>query len=374
MSPAKKSFGFSVSARSGRARRGVLETPHGDVETPAFMPVATQGTVKTLTQKQVEELGASILLANTYHLMLRPGADRVASLGGLHKMMAWDKPILTDSGGFQVASLAALRRIDDEGVTFRSHLDGTLYALSPEKAVAIQEKLGSDIAMVLDECVLYPAERADVSRAAERTLSWARRCRAAHQRSNQALFGIVQGGVDEALRRENARALVELDFPGYGIGGLAVGEPKELTRAMTEVSTEELPDERPRYLMGTGTPGDLVASVARGVDMFDCVLPTRNARNGTLFTSRGKLAIKNARYADDPSPLDPDCACYTCTHFSRAYLRHLFIAKEMTGRTLNTIHNLYFYMELMRRIRKAIEGDRYQAFARELTDIDNPLA
>jgi len=374
MNPAKKSFGFSVSARSGRARRGVLETPHGDVETPAFMPVATQGTVKTLTQKQVEELGASILLANTYHLMLRPGADRVASLGGLHKMMAWDKPILTDSGGFQVASLAALRRIDDEGVTFRSHLDGTLYALSPEKAVAIQEKLGSDIAMVLDECVLYPAERADVSRAAERTLSWARRCRAAHQRSNQALFGIVQGGVDEALRRENARALVELDFPGYGIGGLAVGEPKELTRAMTEVSTEELPDERPRYLMGTGTPGDLVASVARGVDMFDCVLPTRNARNGTLFTSRGKLAIKNARYADDPSPLDPDCACYTCTHFSRAYLRHLFIAKEMTGRTLNTIHNLYFYMELMRRIRKAIEGDRYQAFARELTDIDNPLA
>ena len=338
------------------------------------MPVATQGTVKTLTQQQVEELGASILLANTYHLMLRPGADRVASLGGLHKMMAWDKPILTDSGGFQVASLAALRRIDDEGVTFRSHLDGTLYALTPEKAVAIQEKLGSDIAMVLDECVLYPAERGDVSRAATRTLSWARRCRAAHRRSTQALFGIVQGGVDEALRRDNARALIELDFPGYGIGGLAVGEPKELTRAMTEVSTEELPEERPRYLMGTGTPGDLVASVARGVDMFDCVLPTRNARNGTLFTSRGKLAIKNARYADDPSPLDPDCACYTCTRFSRAYLRHLFLAKEMTARTLNTIHNLHFYQELMRRIREAIEGDRYQAFARELNHIDNPLA
>lgn len=374
MSPAKKYFEFAVSARSGRARRGLLTTPHGDVETPVFMPVATQGTIKTLTQKQVEELGASILLANTYHLMLRPGADRVASLGGLHGMMAWNKPILTDSGGFQVASLAALRRIDDEGVTFRSHLDGTLYALSPEKAVEIQEKLGSDIAMVLDECVLYPAERDDVARAAARTLSWARRCRAAHERSTQALFGIVQGGVDEALRRDNARALVELDFPGYGIGGLAVGEPKELTRAMTEVSTEELPEERPRYLMGTGTPGDLVASVARGVDMFDCVLPTRNARNGTLFTSRGKLAIKNARYADDPDPLDPECACYTCTHFSRAYLRHLFLAKEMTARTLNTIHNLYFYQELMRRIREAIEADRYQAFARELADIDNPLA
>ena len=370
----KRRFGFSVTARSGRARRGLLTTPHGDVDTPAFMPVATQGTVKTLTQKQVEELGASILLANTYHLMLRPGADRVASLGGLHGMMAWDKPILTDSGGFQVASLAALRRVDDEGVTFRSHLDGTLHALSPEKAVAIQEKLGSDIAMVLDECVLYPAERGDVRQAAERTLSWARRCRARHRRDQQALFGIVQGGVDEELRRENARALVDLDFPGYGIGGLGVGEPKELTRAMTEVSTEELPDERPRYLMGAGTPGDLVESVARGVDLFDCVLPTRNARNGTLFTSRGKLAIKNARYTDDQRPLDPDCACYTCAHFSRAYVRHLFIAKEMTGRTLNTIHNLHFYLELMRRIREAIEEDRYQAFSHELSDVDNPLA
>lgn len=374
MSIQKKRFGFSVTARSKRARRGLLETPHGNVDTPAFMPVATQGTVKTLTQNQVEELGASILLANTYHLMLRPGADRVASLGGLHGMMAWDKPILTDSGGFQVASLAALRRVDDEGVTFRSHLDGTLHALSPEKAVAIQEKLGSDIAMVLDQCVLYPAERSDVRHAAERSLSWARRCRDAHHRSEQALFGIVQGGALEDLRRENARALVDLDFPGYGIGGLAVGEPKELTRAMTEVSTEELPDERPRYLMGTGTPRDLVESVARGVDLFDCVLPTRNARNGTLFTSRGKLAIKNARYTDDHGPLDPDCACYTCSHFSRAYLRHLFVAKEMTGQTLNTIHNLHFYLELMRRIRKAIEKDCYQAFSRELAEVDNPTA
>jgi queuine tRNA-ribosyltransferase len=374
MTEATSAFGFTVMARSAGARRGRLVTPHGDVETPVFMPVATQGTVKTLTQRQVEELGVPILLANTYHLMLRPGADRVASLGGLHRMMAWDRAILTDSGGFQVASLAALRRIDDEGVTFRSHLDGSLHALSPEKAVAIQEKLGSDIAMVLDECVLYPAEPSDIRRAATRSLAWAKRCRDAHRRHGQALFGIVQGGVDEGLRRDNARALIELDFPGYAIGGLAVGEPKELTRAVTEVSTEELPDERPRYLMGAGTPGDLVESVARGVDMFDCVLPTRNARNGTLFTSRGKLAIKNARYADDHGALDPECRCYTCTRFSRAYLRHLFVAKEMTARTLNTIHNLHFYLELMRRIRTAIDEDRYPALARELAEIDRPSA
>lgn len=370
----KSAIQFELTTTSNVARRGVVTTPHGDIETPAFMPVATQGTIKTLTQRQVEELGASILLANTYHLMLRPGAERVASLGGLHGMMAWSKPILTDSGGFQVASLAALRKVTDEGVTFRSHLDGTLHALSPEKAVAIQQKLGADIAMVLDECVLYPADDDEVKRAAKRTLAWARRCLDAHDRPDQALFGIVQGGVDEKLRRENARALVEMEFPGYGIGGLAVGEPKELTRAITRVATEELPHDRPRYLMGAGTPGDLVESVARGVDMFDCVLPTRNARNGTIFTSRGRLAIKNARYTDDHGPLDPDCACYTCAHFTRAYLRHLFVAKEMTARTLNTIHNLHFYLELMRRIRQAIEEDRYAAFARELEGIDDPMA
>jgi queuine tRNA-ribosyltransferase len=374
MTAEKSSIRFSVTARSGGARRGILTTGHGVVDTPAFMPVATQGSVKTLTQRQVEELGATIVLANTYHLMLRPGADRVASLGGLHGMMAWDKPILTDSGGFQVASLAALRRIDDDAVTFRSHLDGSLHVLSPEAAIAIQEKLGSDIAMVLDECVVLPAARSEVARAAARTLAWARRCRAAHRRSDQALFGIVQGGVDEDLRRESARALVDLDFPGYGIGGLAVGEPKQSTRAMTEVATEELPQDRPRYLMGAGTPRDIVESVARGVDMFDCVLPTRNARNGTLFTSRGKLAIKNARYTDDAESLDPGCACYTCSHFSRAYLRHLFVAKEASARTLNTIHNLHFYLELMRRIRKAIEQDRFEALASELEDVDNPMA
>jgi len=345
------------------------------VETPAFMPVATQGSVKTLTQKQVEELGTQIVLSNTYHLMLRPGAERVASLGGLHGMMAWNKPILTDSGGFQVASLAALRRVDDEGVTFRSHLDGSLHALSPEKAVEIQEKLGSDIAMVLDECLVYPAERDTVHKATQRTSAWARRCLKAKSREEQALFGIVQGGVYENIRRDHAKELAELDFPGYGIGGLAVGEPKELTRAMTEISTAELPVERPRYLMGAGTPGDLIESVARGVDMFDCVLPTRNARNGTLFTSTGKLAIKNARYADDQGPLDPDCSCYTCGTFSRAYLRHLFVSKEMTARTLNTIHNLHFYMELMRRMRRAIEEDRFETLRKELSQrLDGPSA
>ncbi len=339
------------------------------------MPVATQGSVKTLTQKQVEELGTQIVLSNTYHLMLRPGAERVASLGGLHGMMAWNKPILTDSGGFQVASLAALRRVDDEGVTFRSHLDGSLHALSPEKAVEIQEKLGSDIAMVLDECLVYPAERDIVHKATERTSAWARRCLKAKSREEQALFGIVQGSVYENIRRDHAQELAELDFPGYGIGGLAVGEPKELTRAMTEISTAELPVERPRYLMGAGTPGDLIESVARGVDLFDCVLPTRNARNGTLFTSTGKLAIKNARYADDQGPLDPDCSCYTCVTFSRAYLRHLFVSKEMTARTLNTIHNLHFYLELMRRMRRAIEEDRFETLRKELSQrLDGPSA
>jgi len=375
MSTQRSIFSFSTKARSAGARRGAVTTPHGIVETPAFMPVATQATVKTLTQRQVAELGAQILLSNTYHLMLRPGADRVAALGGLHRLMAWTRPILTDSGGFQVASLAALRKVDDEGVTFRSHLDGSLHALTPEKAIAVQEKLGSDVAMVLDECLLYPADRPAARRAAERTFAWAKRCRKAHSRRETTLFGIVQGGVFEDIRRENARSLIDLDFPGYAIGGLAVGEPKELTRAMTEATTEELPRDRPRYLMGAGTPVDILESVARGVDLFDCVLPTRNARNGTLFTSRGKLAIKNARYADDGGPLDPECSCYTCANFSRAYLRHLFVAREMTARTLNTIHNLHFYLELMRRIRCSIEEDRFETFRRELSErLDSPSA
>jgi len=332
------------------------------------MPVATQGTVKALTPRQVEETGSQIVLSNTYHLMLRPGAERVASLGGLHRLMAWDHPILTDSGGFQVASLASRRRVEDGGVTFRSHIDGSLHELTPERAVAIQELLGSDIAMVLDECVLYPASQERAREAAARSLRWARSSLEAHRRPDQALYGIVQGGVFTDLRRDNARALVELGFDGYGIGGLAVGEPTELTREMTELTVEELPPDRPRYLMGSGTPFDIVEAVARGVDLFDCVLPTRNARNGTLFTSNGKLAIKNARFTDDSSPIDPDCSCYTCRHFSRAYVRHLFMAREMTAATLNTIHNLTFYQGLVARLRKAILEDRFPSERRELVD------
>jgi queuine tRNA-ribosyltransferase len=369
---------FERLVRSGGARRGRLITRHGEVATPAFMPVATAASVKSLTPRQVEELGCEILLSNTYHLMLRPGADRVAALGGLQRFMSWGKPVLTDSGGFQVASLAALRRVTDEGVTFRSHLDGSLQALTPERAVDIQEKLGSDIAMVLDECLLYPAERSEARAAAVRSLDWARRSKRAkigHARPDQALFGIVQGGAFEDLRRENARALVDLDFDGYGVGGLAVGEPKETMRAMTAATTAELPEDRPRYLMGVGTPLDILQSVALGIDMFDCVLPTRNARNGTLFTSAGRIAIKNARYASDEGPLDPDCRCYTCSNFSRAYLRHLFVAREMTASTLNTIHNLHFYIDLMRRIRLAIEEDRFAAFLAESgTGLDAPSA
>jgi queuine tRNA-ribosyltransferase len=326
------------------------------------MPVATAASVKSLTPRQVEELGASIVLCNTYHLMLRPGADTVAALGGLHRFMSWEKPVLTDSGGFQVASLSALRHVSDEGVTFRSHLDGSLHSLTPERAVEIQEKLGADVAMVLDECVLYPSDRGEARTAAHRSLEWAARSKKARSRPDQALFGIVQGGAFEDLRRENARALVTLDFDGYGVGGLSVGEPKEVMREMTAVAAAELPEDRPRYLMGVGTPLDILESVALGIDLFDCVLPTRNARNGTLFTSAGKLAIKNARFASDDRPLDPDCGCYTCSSFSRAYLRHLFVAREMTASTLNTIHNLHFYVDLMRRIRVAIEEDRFAAF------------
>ncbi|HSF18526.1 MAG TPA: tRNA guanosine(34) transglycosylase Tgt [Vicinamibacteria bacterium] len=356
---------FALTASCGLARRGVLTTTHGSVDTPAFMPVATQGAVKALTQKQLEELDSQIILANTYHLMLRPGAERVATLGGLHNLISWRRPILTDSGGFQIASLATLRRVDDGGVTFRSHLDGSPHVLTPERAVDIQEKLGSDIAMVLDECIVYPADTTSAREACRRTLEWARRSKHAHHRTDQALFGIVQGSVYEDLRREHARALVDLDFPGYGIGGLAVGEPIEITRAMTEAVAEELPRDKPRYLMGAGTPLDILESVARGVDLFDCVLPTRNARNGTLFVSTGKIAIKNARFSDDPAPPDPGCRCYTCRNFSRAYLRHLFLAREMSSATLNSIHNLHFYFELLRRIRSAIEAGTFSTLLDE---------
>lgn len=359
---------FEVVARSAGARRGRLVTRHGTVETPAFIPVATRGAIKSLTKPQVLEVGAQILLSNTYHLMLRPGEDAIAAMGGLHRFMAWERPLLTDSGGFQVASLADLRQVNEEGVEFRSHLDGARRFLSPEGAIEIQETLGADIIMVLDECVLYPMSRDEARVAAERSLRWAGRCREAHRRGDQALFGIVQGGVFPDLRESNLRRLTELQFPGYAIGGLAVGETKSLMYAMTELCAGGLPDDRPRYLMGVGTPADIVECVARGVDLFDCVLPTRNARNGTLFTHQGKLSIKNARFARDDAPLDPDCSCYTCSTFSRAYLRHLFTVGEMTAATLNTIHNLTFYLRLMERLRDAIESDTFENIRQEFRE------
>ena len=347
-----------------------MHTPHGVVQTPAFMAVGTQGAVKAVTHRDIEELGSEIILANTYHLYLRPGADRIGRLGGLHKFIGWSKPILTDSGGYQVFSLAARRKVHEEGATFRSHLDGSEHLLTPESAVEIQARLGSDIAMVLDECVEYPATHDRASEALERTLRWARRGRdhfvqqkSAAQETGpypvftnvgQAQFGIIQGGTFSDLRRRSVEGTVQIGFEAYAIGGLSVGEPVPVMYDVTEQTAALLPPDRPRYLMGVGTPVDLVENVARGIDMFDCVLPTRNARNGQLFTSAGRVNIKNAEYADDARPLDEECACYTCRHFSRAYLRHLFQAGEMTAGTLNTLHNLHFYLDTMRRIREAI--------------------
>ena len=347
-----------------------MHTPHGVVQTPAFMAVGTQGAVKAVTHRDVEGLGSEIILANTYHLYLRPGADRIGRLGGLHKFIGWSKPILTDSGGYQVFSLAARRKVHEEGATFRSHLDGSEHLLTPESAVDIQARLGSDIAMALDECVEYPATHDRARDALDRTLRWARRGRdhfvrqkaAAQEKGphpfftnvGQTQFGIIQGGTYSDLRQRSVEGTVQLGFEAYAIGGLSVGEPVPVMYDVTEQTAALLPPDRPRYLMGVGTPVDLVENVARGIDMFDCVLPTRNARNGQLFTSAGRVNIKNAEYADDDRPLDEECACYTCRHFSRAYLRHLFQAGEMTAGTLNTLHNLHFYLDTMRRIREAI--------------------
>ena len=369
-------FHFTVTHTHGAARRGVLTTPHGVVNTPVFMAVGTQGAVKAVTQRDLEDLGSEIVLANTYHLYLRPGADRIARLGGLHKFMGWDKPILTDSGGYQVFSLAGRRTVEEQGATFRSHLDGSEHLLTPESAVDIQAQLGSDVAMVLDECLEYPASHDRARESLERTLRWAKRGRdhfvAMRSRSlesdsrdieggrplitnpGQAQFGIIQGGTYTDLRRRSVDETVAIGFEAYAIGGLSVGEPIAEMYDVTEETARWLPADRPRYLMGVGTPVDLVESVARGIDMFDCVLPTRNARNGQLFTSAGRLNIKNAEYAEDESPADPECTCYTCRHFSRAYLRHLFLSREMTSATLNTLHNLHFYLDTMRRLREAI--------------------
>ncbi len=347
--------------RATEGRLGVMRTPHGEIATPAFAPVGTQATVKTLDPRDLRELGAGLILANTYHLYLRPGADLVAEMGGLHEFMGWDGPILTDSGGFQVFSLAEKRTISDEGVLFRSHIDGSRHFFTPEMVVEVQEKLGADIMMCLDECA-DPTDRAYNERALQRTHAWAERCRRAQKRADQVLFGIVQGGVFADLREQSARYLTELDFPGYAVGGLSVGESKEQMYAMLEVTAPLLPVERPRYLMGVGAPEDLLEGVARGIDLFDCVLPTRLARNGALFTRQGRLNIRNARFEVDPLPIEEGCGCYTCRNFSRAYLRHLFKAGEMLGYRLTTIHNVHFLLRLMGDIRAAIADGTYAEF------------
>jgi len=353
-------FSFVVESRDGRARAGRLSTPHGEVETPAFMPVGTAGAVKAVLHRDLREIGARILLANTYHLMLRPGDALVAALGGLHGFTGWDSPFLTDSGGYQVFSLAALRKLDEEGARFQSHIDGSAQLLSPERSIEVQQNLGADVVMAFDECPPGDASREVVAEASARTTRWARRCRAVHRRPDQCLFGIVQGGVHLDLREASARELLELDFAGYAVGGLSVGERKPERDRVLEHLDPILPEDRPRYLMGVGTPEDLVDSVARGMDLFDCVLPTRNARNGQLFTRRGRLSIRNARYRDDPRPPDPDCACPTCRTASRAYLRHLHQAGEMSAATLMTLHNLFYYLDIMREVRQSIRLCRFE--------------
>ena len=365
---------FRVTHVDGHARRGVLETPHGVVQTPVFMPVGTQGAVKALVHRDVLELGAEIILANTYHLCLRPGDDLIGRRGGLHRFMGWSSPILTDSGGYQVFSLSTRRTVDETGVRFRSHLDGAEQLFTPERATEIQSTLGSDVAMAFDECTPYPASSEDARRSMDLTHRWARRSRRRFlelQQSEdgslatnpgQAQFGIVQGGVYPDLRRESVEQIVEVGFDAYAIGGLSVGEPVDDMYEVGGQTAGMLPVDRPRYLMGVGTPIDLVEMVARGIDMFDCVLPTRNARNGQLFTRAGPLSIKGARFAEDESPPDPDCECYTCRHFSRAYLRHLFVANEITAATLNTLHNLHFYLDTMKRIGEAIVLGSFETF------------
>ncbi|KGG81520.1 tRNA guanosine(34) transglycosylase Tgt [Caloranaerobacter azorensis] len=349
-----------------RARLGKLYTPHGVIETPIFMPVGTRATVKTMTPEELKDLGAQIILSNTYHLYLRPGHELIKEAGGLHKFMNWDRPILTDSGGFQVFSLGDLRKITEEGVEFRSHIDGSRHFISPEKSIEIQNALGSDIMMAFDECAPYPSDRDYVKHSLERTTRWAKRCKEAHRNPDtQALFGIVQGGVYRDLREQSAKEIVDLDFPGYAIGGLSVGEPKELMYEVLDYTVPLLPKNKPRYLMGVGSPDCLFEGVIRGIDMFDCVLPTRIARNGTVMTSHGKVVIRNAKYARDFGKLDPECDCYTCRNYSRAYIRHLFNVNEILGARLTTIHNLYFLLRLMENIRLAIKEDRLLQYKEE---------
>lgn len=354
-------FRFELRQRSGDARLGVFHTPHGPIHMPAFAPVGTLANVKTLEPRDLAETGCELVLANTYHLYLRPGHELVERLGGLHRFMAWDGPILTDSGGYQVFSLAHNRRLDDDGVTFRSHIDGGLHRFTPESVMAIEQALGPDIAMVLDECP-DPLDRGYNMEALRRTHRWAERCKAAHVRADQALFGIVQGGIFADLRQASAEFLTRLDFAGYAIGGLAVGETKPEMYATLDRTCPALPGDKPRYLMGVGAPEDIVEAVYRGVDLFDCVLPTRIARNGALLTPQGRINLRNAQYAEDPHPVQEGCDCYTCRTFSRAYLRHLYKAREVNALRFGTIHNVHFMQNLMREIREAIAQDRYEEY------------
>lgn len=349
-----------------RARRGRVTTPHGTIETPVFMPVGTAATVKAMRPEDVKELGAEIILSNTYHLYLRPGHEIVKAAGGLHKFMNWDKPILTDSGGFQVFSLGAMRKISEEGVEFRSHIDGSRHMLSPEKSMEVQNALGSDIMMAFDECTPYPADRHYVKDSLERTTRWLKRCKEYHKNTDkQSLFGIMQGGMYVDLRKQSAEQIVELDLPGYAIGGLSVGEPKPLMYEVMDECVEYLPKDKPRYLMGVGSPDCLFEGVERGIDMFDCVLPTRIARHGMAMTSLGRVNIKNAKYERDFSPLDPKCDCYTCRNYSKAYLRHLFKSDEILSSMLMSNHNLHFLVNTMKNIRKAIDEDRFLEYKKE---------
>jgi len=358
-------FEVLKESKNTRARLGKLITPHGVIDTPVFMPVGTQATVKAMTPRELEDLGIRIILSNSYHLYLRPGHNLIAQAGGLHKFMGWKGAILTDSGGFQIFSLGKLNKISDEGVSFNSHIDGSKHFISPEKAMEIQMALGSDIAMAFDECAPYPSGKYHVEKAAQRTIHWAKRCKEAHHSSSQSLFGIVQGGAFKDLRIENANKLVKLDFPGYAIGGLSVGEPKFLMYEVLDYTVPCLPIDKPRYLMGVGAPQSILEGVIRGIDMFDCVLPTRNARNGSLFTSSGKLSITNAKYKDDFTPLDNKCECYTCQNFTKAYLRHLYMSKEILASILGTIHNLYFMSSLMKNIRLALVEGRLLEYKEE---------
>ena len=356
---------FSVFSTDGLARRGMLRFPRGEVQTPAFMPVGTYGTVKGLNPLQINEIGADIILANTFHLMLRPGIEVINRHGDLHQFIGWEKPILTDSGGFQVFSLGDMRKISEEGVKFRSPIDGAEIFLGPESANEVQHKLGADIIMVFDECTPYPADENTARESMELSKRWAVRCKEAHGINSAALFGIIQGSMYKNLRDESLAALVQMEFDGYAIGGLSVGEPKGEMVDVIEYCSPRMPEDKPRYLMGVGTPEDIVHAVTYGIDMFDCVMPTRNARNGHLFTSKGLLRLRNSRYRDDTAPLDDNCACYTCQNFSRAYLHHLDKCKEILGSQLNTIHNLHFYQQLMASLRSVIEQGRLGAFANQ---------